>query len=169
MEILAYLDEVSIARADVDHLGVIERLLADDPTSPQHVATTTLISDDMLGECPDCPDLSAAFARIDGDPNQLLAVVLDAAEHVIGTFQITFVTTLARGGAMRAVVNGARIRAGEDSVEVGREVFRWIRKRARSEGARVLMVSTEKDRSHVHGFYTTMGFRQTHEGLTLPL
>ncbi|WP_232547227.1 GNAT family N-acetyltransferase [Propioniciclava soli] len=169
MEILAYLDDVSIARATRDDVDIIERLLADDPTSPKHVATTTLISDDILGEAHETCGLATAFERIDRDPNQLLAVVLDDTERVIGTFQLSFLSTMARGGAMRAIVNGARIRAGDDSVAVGRDVFRWIKERARTEGARVLMVATEKDRSHVHGFYTTMGFRPTHEGLTLVL
>lgn len=169
MEILGYLDDVSVARATREHVGVIERLLADDQTSPQHVATTTLISDDLLGEAPPGCDLYEAFVRIDSDPNQLLAVVLDDTDRVIGTFQLSFLTSLARGGAVRAVVTAARIRSGGDALRVAKDVFTWIVEYARSQQARVLVVMTEKDRAHIHGFYTTMGFRPSHDGLTLPL
>lgn len=169
MQILADLDDLLIAKATRDHLGVIERLLADDPTSPSHVATTTLVGDELLGDAPPGADLAAAFERIDADPNQLLAVVLDDTERVIGTFQLSLIPTLARGGGVRAMVNGARIRAGKDSVLIAKRVFGWIVQYSRKEGARVLLVVTDKARAHLYGFYTTMGFRSSHDGLTLPL
>lgn len=169
MEILADLGDVSLARATRDHVGTIERLLADDPTSPRHVATNTLISDDLLGVGPADADLEAVFEQIVADPNQELIVVLDEGDRVIGTLQLTFVRTLARGGVARAVVSGARIRAGHDSLGIAKRMFAWAIDHARSRGARVLIVMSEKNRAHIHGFYTTMGFRPSHDGLTLPL
>ncbi|MFP5416166.1 MAG: GNAT family N-acetyltransferase [Actinomycetes bacterium] len=169
MEILAELDGISVARATPALIPTIERLLADDPTSPQHVATTTLISDDALGPTPEGSDLTQAFARIDSDPNQLLAVILDEDERVIGTFQLTFMPSMSRGGAVRAIVSGARVRAGSDSIAIGKRVFSWLVEHARNQGARMLVVITDKNRAHIHGFYTTMGFRPSHDGLTMPL
>ncbi|QIK72465.1 GNAT family N-acetyltransferase [Propioniciclava coleopterorum] len=169
MEILAELDGATIIRATREHIPTIERLLADDPTSPQHVATTTLISDEVLGPTPGDSDLEAAFERIDSDPNQSLLVILDDSDRIIGTLQLSFVTTMARGGGIRAFCSGARIRAGADSIAIGKEVFAWMVGYAKSRGARVLMVTTDKDRAHIHGFFTTMGFRATHDALTLPL
>ena len=69
----------------------------------------------------------------------------------------------------RAVVSGARIRAGHDSLGIAKRMFAWAIDHARSRGARVLIVMSEKNRAHIHGFYTTMGFRPSHDGLTLPL
>lgn len=169
MEILADLDDLTIVRATREHLVAIDRLLADDPTSPRYVATTTLISDDLLGPAVEDHELEEAFARIDADPNQVLAVVLDDTEHVVGTFQLTFVTTLARGGAVRAVVSEARLVAGPQSIAIGRRVFAWIIEASRRAQARVLVVVSDKQRAHIHGFFTTMGFRLSHDGLTLPL
>lgn len=169
MEILAELDGVTVARATREHIATIERLLADDPISPQHVATTTLTSDDLLGPEPEEPDLEAVFDRIDGDPNQRLVVVLDDDERIVGTAQLSFISSMARGGGVRAFVTGARIRAGADSVAIGRRLFAWLIVHARQEGARVLVVITDKNRAHIHGFYTTMGFRPSHDGLVLPL
>ncbi len=169
MEILAELDGAAVVRATAEHIPTIERLLADDPTSPQHVATTTLIGDEVLGPAPTEGDLAEAFARIDADPNQLLAVILDDADRVIGTLQLSFVTTMARGGGVRAHVSGARIRAGADSIALGKQVFAWVVGYAKSRGARVLMVTIDKDRAHIQGFFTTMGFRAGHDTLTLPL
>jgi len=169
MEILADLGDLTLARATRDHIPVIERLLADDPTSPRHVATTTLISDELLGETPESADLETAFARIDSDPHQTLAVILDDTDHVIGTLQLTLIPTMARGGGIRALVTGLRVRSGPDSVQVARRAFEWAIGRARSLGARVLVVVTDRQRAHIPGFYTPMGFRASHDGLTLPL
>ncbi|TBT85864.1 GNAT family N-acetyltransferase [Propioniciclava sinopodophylli] len=169
MDFLVDLGDVCVARATREHISAIERLLADDPTSPQHVATTNLVSDDMLGEGPQGADLEEAFARIDADPNQDLFVVLDDGDRAIGTMQLSLLPTMARGGGIRGVVTGARIRAGADSIIIARRVVGWLAEHARERGARVLIIITDKNRAHIHGFYTTMGFRQSHEGLVLPL
>ena len=169
METLAELDGLTVARATPEHISTIERLLADDSTSPHHVATTTLTSDDLLGATVGDGELEAVFDRIDKDPNQLLAVVLDDDDRVVGTVQLSFVPSMARGGGVRAFVTGARIRAGSDSISIGKRVFGWVSERSREEGARVLIVITDKTRAHIHGFYTTMGFRPSHDGLVLPL
>ncbi|MFT3876168.1 MAG: GNAT family N-acetyltransferase [Propioniciclava sp.] len=169
MEILAELGDVAVARADQEHLPTIARLLADDPTSPQYVATTTLISDEILGPLRAVFDLEPFFERIIADPNQLLAVVLDEGDRAIGTFQLTMIPTLGRGGALLAVASNARVRAGADSVAVSKRVFTWVIEHARAQGAKALLVIAEKERAHMHGFFTTMGFRPTHDGLVLPL
>lgn len=169
MQILADLGDVYVARAEREHVPTIERLLADDPTSPHHVATTTLLSDDHLGQAPADVDLEAVFDAIDTDPNQELVVVLDDGDRVIGTLQLSFIASLARGGAVRAFVAGARIRAGSDSISIAKRLFAWVVERARERGARVLIALPDKNRAHIHGFYTTMGFRPSHDGLTLPL
>ena len=96
-------------------------------------------------------------------------MILDDADRVIGTLQLSFVTTMARGGGIRAHVSGARIRAGADSIALGKQVFAWVVGYAKSRGARVLMVTIDNDRAHIQGFFTTMGFRAGHDTLTLPL
>lgn len=169
MQILAELDDIAIARATSEQLATIERLLADDPTSPRHVATTTLTSDDLHGVQPAGRDLTQLFERIDADPNQFLAVILDDGSRVIGTFQLTWVPSLAHSGSIKALVSGVRIRSGADSVSVGRRSLMWAADHARAEGARALLVVTDKNRAHVHGFYRTLGFRPTHDGFVLPL
>lgn len=169
MDILVDLGDVSLARATREHVPTIERLLADDPTSPQHVATATLVSDDLLGAAAPDADLDAVFEVIDVDPHQDLLVVLDEGDRVIGTLQLTFVHTMARGGGVRAVISGARIRGGSDSINIAKRVFAWVVEHCRSRGARVLIVMSDKNRAHLHGFFTTMGFRPSHDGLTLPL
>ena len=169
MEILAVLGDVSVARATRDHISAIERLLADDPTSPQHVATTNLVSDDLLGAGPVGPDHDATIARHHQDPTHPLIGVLDDGDRAIGTLQLSLLPTMARGGGIRALVTSARVRAGADSVSISRRVFQWMTGYAREKGARVLIVVTDKNRAHIHGFYTTMGFRASHEGLVLPL
>ena len=93
---------------------------------------------------------------------------LTEAERVMGPLQLTVVRPVARGSVARAVFSGARIRAGHDSLGIAKRMFAWAIDHARSRGARVLIVMSEKNRAHIHGFYTTMGFRPSHDGLTLP-
>jgi hypothetical protein len=73
-------------------------------TEPDLPAIVALLADDALGqgrERPELPlhaDYLAAFAAIDRDPNQLLAVA--ALEgRVVGTLQLTFIPGLSHRGA----------------------------------------------------------------------
>lgn len=62
------------------------------------------LADDRLGSSRESADpeamirYRAAFAEIASDPNQFLCVVEDG-EEVVGTFQLSFISGLSRGGA----------------------------------------------------------------------
>ena len=77
-------------------------------------AIVALIAADQIGAARDGGDLAPyerAFAAIDADPAQLLAVVTDAGDTVVGTLQLTFIPGLARRGALRAQIEAVRVRA----------------------------------------------------------
>src|SRR5690242_11519363 len=81
-------------------------------TSQDLPSIVALLTDDVLGAGREAADLSpyaAAFAEIDADPNQFLAVVRDSASETCGTFQLTLIPGLARGGTKRLQVEAVRL------------------------------------------------------------
>ena len=70
------------------------------------------------------PRYEQAFAAIDRDPNQLLAVV-DRRGVVTGCMQLTFLPGLSRLGAWRGQIEGVRVAASERGSGVGAKMMAW--------------------------------------------
>jgi hypothetical protein len=78
-------------------------------------ALVDLLADDVLGRSRETSDLApylAAFAEIDADPRQLLVVVRDEADAVVGTMQLTLLPGLSRGGSTRLQIEAVRLASG---------------------------------------------------------
>ncbi|HET7799763.1 MAG TPA: GNAT family N-acetyltransferase, partial [Humibacillus xanthopallidus] len=85
----------------------IERATREDVS-----AIVALLTDDVLGAGREVADLdryAAAFAEIDADPNQFLAVVRHSGGDICGTFQLSLIPGLARGGTKRLQVEAVRL------------------------------------------------------------
>lgn len=84
-------------------------------------AIIALLADDVLGQqredasMPPDPAYSDAFNAILADPNQLQAVACLNGE-IIGTLQLSFVPGLARKGARRGQIEGARNRSSASRI-----------------------------------------------------
>ncbi len=132
-------------------------------------AIIALLADDALGRAredvslPPNPAYEAAFAAIDSDINQFLAVVTDD-ERVIGTLQITFIPGLSRQGALRGQIEGVRIAADHRGAGLGRQVFDWAISECRSRGCSMVQLTTDRSRSDAHRFYDQLGFVPSHLG-----
>ena len=80
----------------VPYVGTMDTIAFRRARAPDLPAIIALLADDELGRAredvslPTVPAYETAFAAIDADPNQLLAVVCEG-ERVIGTLQITFI------------------------------------------------------------------------------
>lgn len=146
-----------VARATADRVPQIVQLLADDGLG----AGRELPVDD--------PVYADAFRAIDADPNQLLVVVLDAAEQVVGTLQLTFVPGLSRGGSLRAQIESVRVASSERGSGLGTSLFEWAIGYSRDHGARLLQLTSDKSRSSAIAFYERLGFVASHEGMKLAL
>lgn len=142
---------------------------------PQDIAAIVrLLAQDMLGEAREeisdplpCAYRSA-FEAIDRDPNQFLAVMVDAQE-VIGTLQLTFIAGLSRRGATRGQIEAVRISAARRSEGLGEKLFEWAIEKCRERQCALVQLTTDQRRSDAHRFYERLGFEATHVGYKLRL
>lgn len=154
------MSEIHIRRAVASDVGPIVAMLADDDLG-------------RLRESPD--DLAPyqeAFARIDADPGQLLAVAEEDAEGstgIVGTLQLSFIPTLSRRGAVRALVEAVRVRSDRRSGGLGGLLMEWAVDEARRRDCALVQLTSDASRTGAHRFYRRLGFEQSHVGFKLTL
>jgi GNAT superfamily N-acetyltransferase len=138
-------------------------------------AIVELLADDQLGANRDGAATEAelqpylrAFEALDGDPAHLLLVVADP-DQVVATMQLSFIPGLARQGALRAQIEGVRVRQDYRSRGLGAAMFQWAIKESGRRGCALVQLTTDKSRTDAHRFYERLGFIASHEGLKLAL
>jgi ribosomal protein S18 acetylase RimI-like enzyme len=140
-------------RAARDDLPAIVALLADDPIGRGRETADAALS----------PLYPAAFAAIERDPNQLLAVAEHAA-GIIGVLQLSFIPGLTRRGMWRGQIEGVRVAAAARGSGVGRAMMEWAIGQCRERGCGLVQLTSDKRRTRAHRFYRALGFTATHEG-----
>jgi GNAT superfamily N-acetyltransferase len=146
---------------------VVRRAARDDVP-----AIVALIAADQLGAAREGGDLAPyerAFAAIDADPAQLLAVATDEAGAVAGTLQLTVIPGLARRGALRAQIEAVRVREDLRGQGLGHALLAWAIEEARRRGCALVQLTSDKRRPEAHRFYGRLGFTASHEGFKLRL
>ena len=137
-------------------------------------AIIALIADDQLGKARDTASLpldrryTDAFAAMQRDPNQVLAVAEQAGE-VIGCMQITFIPGLSRMGAWRGQIESVRVAQSLRGGGIGAAFFQWAIGICRDRGCNLVQLFTDKSRADAHRFYERLGFKASHEGMKLAL
>lgn len=135
-------------------------------------AILALLADDVLGASRDrAGDLTpyqAAFAQIDADPSQLLAVAEDDG-RVVGTLQLTFIPGLARGGALRGQIEAVRVASDMRGRGAGAAMIGWAVEECRGRGCALVQLTTDRSRTDAHRFYDRLGFTPSHLGYKLAL
>ncbi|WP_379065772.1 GNAT family N-acetyltransferase [Mesorhizobium sp. UC22_110] len=137
-------------------------------------AIVAMLADDLLGsgrEDPREPLAEAylqAFAAIDTDPSQLLAVMTEAG-RVVGTLQLTFIPGLSRKGALRGQIEAVRVIRDRQSGGLGQRMIDWAIDQCRTRGCVVVQLTTDRSRQDAHRFYERLGFKQTHLGYKIDL
>ena len=147
------MDDLVIRRATAADVGAVVAMLADDPLGAGR-------------ESPGDPAYAAAFAQIDADPRQYLAVAVSGGE-VVGTLQLTFIPGLSRRGATRALIEAVRVRADQRGSGLGRRLAEWAIETSRARGAALVQLTTDASRADAHRFYERLGFQATHVGMKL--
>lgn len=140
-----------IGRATRQDVPAIARLLADDVLGAGREAVT-----DSAYE--------AAFEEIDADPNQYLAVVKDASGEIVGTFQLTLIPGMARGGTKRLQIEAVRLASSTRGRGLGPAMFAWAHDYGRRHGCTLAQLTTDKRRGDAQRFYERLGYTATHEG-----
>ena len=144
-------------------------------------AIVGMLADDEIGKLREDSSLplssayTDAFAALDADENQLLAVAVavnekeDGVETVIGTLQLSFIPGMARMGAWRGQIEAVRIATSHRNSGLGREMFEWAIERCREKNCMLVQLTTDKGRPDAHRFYDSLGFEASHEGYKLKL
>jgi GNAT superfamily N-acetyltransferase len=147
--------EFTIRVAGVGDVPSIVAMLADDPLGAER-------------ERPGDPAYLAAFAEIEADPRQVLAVAVSES-GVVGTLQLTCTPGLSRVGMTRGTIEAVRVRADLRGQGLGGRLIRWAVEEARKRGCGVVQLTTDASRVEAHRFYERLGFRASHVGMKLGL
>ncbi|WP_166385514.1 GNAT family N-acetyltransferase [Catellatospora methionotrophica] len=150
------MNDLEIRRATLADVPVIVAMLADDPLGATREGD------------PADPAYARAFALLDADPHQLLAVA-ERDGQVVGTLQLTVIAGLSRRGMSRALIEAVRVRADQRGHGTGRQLIQWAIDRARAEGCGLVQLTTDRSRTDAHRFYEGLGFAATHVGMKLAL
>ncbi len=135
-------------------------------------ALVALLRDDALGRTREAADLTAyesAFEAVDRDPAHMLAAVLDPADEVVATLQLTLLPGLSRAGTTRLQVEGVRVRADARGSGLGAALLGWAVGWGRDAGASLAQLTTDEQRPDARRFYERLGWVATHTGMKLPL
>ncbi len=96
-----------------------------------------LLADDVLGKARDFAVVDdayeRAFAAIEADPRNLLAVADDDGE-VVGCMQITYIPGLGRHGTERCQIEAVRIRSDRRGHGIGSQLTNWAIEQAMIRG-----------------------------------
>lgn len=130
----------------------------------------SLFTEDILGrkreDAYSLQGYKVAFSKIIMDPNQLL-IVAEKAGNIVGVLQISFVYHLSFNGARRALIEGVHVSEKLRNQGIGQQMMEWAIQKAKEEGCRFIQLTSNKQRTDAHRFYTKLGFINSHEGFKL--
>lgn len=141
-------------------------------TSADLPAMVAMLRDDPLGAGRESDDLAiydSAFAAINDDPNQFLAVVRSSDNELAGMMQLTLIPGLSRGAATRLLIESVRIASAFRGSGLGTAMFEWAHECGRLNGASLAQLTSDKLREDAHRFYLRLGYTASHQGFKRPL
>jgi ribosomal protein S18 acetylase RimI-like enzyme len=154
---MAATSSITIRRARRDDVGIIVRMLADDPLGGAR---------ERLEE-PLPPSYFQAFERVDRDLNMQLVVAVDGDGAVIGCLQLCILPGISSQGASRGLIEDVRVATHCRSRGIGEQMVRWAIAEAREKGCKLVELMTHNTRVEAQRFYVRLGFAPSHVGMTL--
>lgn len=150
--------DLQFRRARAADLPAIVVMLADDPLGAGRENASLPLAQAYLD----------AFAAIEADPNQYLAVAT-IGDTIVGTMQLTFITGISRMGSRRGVIEAVRTAAERRGQGLGQQMIEWAIAECRRRGCVMVQLTSDKSRADAHRFYERLGFKASHEGFKLAL
>lgn len=147
---------MEIKVATIEHLEEIISLLANDKLGSQRENYKLPLPDHYV----------SAYHQINLDPNQFLMVGTIKGE-VVATMQLSLIQYLTYQGGIRAQIEAVRVREDQRGKGLGEQLFNWAIEKARTKGAHLVQLTTDKKRPDALKFYESLGFVATHEGMKL--
>jgi len=150
--------DLSFRKATRADLPAIVAMLADDPLGAAREEFADPLPAVYL----------EAFAALERDPNQFLAIV-EAGGQIVGTLQLSFIPGLSRRGAWRGLIESVRIASSFRGQRIGEQMIRWAIAQCRERGCKLVQLTTDKSRVDAHRFYDRLGFTASRIGYKLDL
>jgi ribosomal protein S18 acetylase RimI-like enzyme len=154
---MAPISQVTIRRARRDDVGIIIKMLADDPLG----GARERLEDPL----PDC--YFKAFETVARDPNLQLVVAVDGESAVVGCLQLCILPGLSSQGASRGLIEDVRVASHCRSRGIGEQLVQWAVTDARGKGCKLVELLTHHTRVDAQRFYERLGFARSHVGMTL--
>ena len=137
-------------------------------------AIRALLADDELGRTRE--DLSEAglerylkaFRAIEADERNWLYVAEEAG-RIVGTWQVTYIPYLSRGGNERAHIEAVRVASDRRGEGIGRAMMRHALDEAKARGCLLAQLTSDRTRPDAHRFYESLGFTASHSGFKMVL
>ncbi|MBZ0218069.1 MAG: GNAT family N-acetyltransferase [Fimbriimonadaceae bacterium] len=155
---IAQLDDLRFRLARRSDVVAIRAMLADDELG----ATREDLSDAGLER------YLAVFGEIERDPRNELTVAT-IGDRLVGTYQVTYIPYLSRGGNERALVEAVRVASDFRGAGIGGAMMEFAISKARQRGCQLMQLTTDVARSDARRFYERLGFIATHHGMKLAL
>lgn len=114
------------------------------------------------------PAYRQAFEGIMASPNDTLYVV-EREGDVLGTFQITLLTTLTGRGVPVLNIEAVHTRKDCRGQGIGEAMIRHAIEEGRARGARLVQLTSNASRMDAHRFYERLGFTPSHLGFKMKL
>ncbi|MDB5603722.1 MAG: family acetyltransferase [Bradyrhizobium sp.] len=148
---------ITIRRARRGDVGVIVRMLADDPLGSARERL----------EDPLPPSYFRAFEALERDPNIQLVVAEDGDGAVVGCLQLCILPGLSSQGASRGLIEDVRVATQCRSRGIGEQMVQWAIAEARARSCKLVELLTHNTRVDAQRFYARLGFQPSHVGMTL--
>lgn len=151
------ISSVTIRRARREDVGVIVKMLADDPLGSARERI----------EEPLPASYFRAFEALEKDPNIQLVVAEGRDGAVVGCLQLCILPGLSSQGASRGLLEDVRVAAHCRSRGIGESLVQWAVAEARGRGCKLVELLTHHTRIDAQRFYKRLGFQPSHVGMTL--
>jgi ribosomal protein S18 acetylase RimI-like enzyme len=151
------ISSVTIRRARREDVGVIVKMLADDPLGSARERI----------EEPLPASYFRAFEALEKDSNIRLVVAEGRDGAVVGCLQLCILPGLSSQGASRGLLEDVRVAAHCRSRGIGESLVQWAVAEARGRGCKLVELLTHHTRVDAQRFYKRLGFQPSHVGMTL--
>jgi 8-oxo-dGTP diphosphatase len=147
-------DGLLVTEAKFEDLEILQNLLEDDFFGKKRENSTKKDT------------YKKALKKILDTPLHYL-LVLKKNDEIIGTLQLNFLENLTFQGGRRAQIEGVRIRKDLRGMGLGRKFLLSALQIAKESDAKIVQLTTNKERKEAFSFYKSLGFVDSHEGFKL--
>jgi ribosomal protein S18 acetylase RimI-like enzyme len=154
---MAAISSITIRRARRDDVGIIVRMLADDPLGSARERL----------EDPLPLSYFRAFEALEHASHIHLVVAENGEGVVVGCLQLCILPGLSSQGASRGLIEDVRVATHCRSRGIGEQMVQWAIAEARASGCKLVELFTHRTRVDAQRFYARLGFQPSHVGMTL--